>query len=95
MTFIQLLQEHDTIKKVEVYMVELPNINTKIHVVCTFIGACASDMEIIYDERNNEKITKYNNSSISCRYEWQYKSIHFTSFSYRNKCSIYRIILEQ
>jgi len=76
-------------------MIKLPNVNTMLHVVCTFMGVYASDMKIIYMEKNNEKVTEYNNSSISYKYKWKYKNIHFTSFSYLNKCSIYRIILAQ
>jgi len=51
MNFVQLLQEHDTIKKGEAYMIKLPNINTILHVVCTFMGVYASDMKIIYMEK--------------------------------------------
>jgi len=95
MALVQLLQKSDTIKKGETYMIELSDINTILHVVCEFIGIYACDMKIIYMERNNEKTNEYNNYTIGYRYEWQYKHIHFTSFSHLNKCNIYRIILAQ
>jgi hypothetical protein len=55
----------------------------------------ACDLKIIYMEKNNKVTDEYNNSYISYRYEWNFNKICFRSFSYFDKCKIYKIIPSQ
>jgi hypothetical protein len=92
---MSLFEITNNIEKNELYMIDLYDINTIIHVVCInkFIFKC--DIKIIYLEKDNKINNEYNNSYISYDYEWNFNKIHFRSFSYFDKCRIYKIIPSQ
>jgi hypothetical protein len=92
---MDLLLKVDNINENELYLIDLYEINTILHVLCVYKAYLACDMKIIYMEKNNEIVKDNINDYISYKYEWNFEKIYFRSFSYYDKCKIYKIILSQ
>ena len=92
---MSLIELTNNIEKNKTYMIDLYDTNTVLHVVCMNKAIFACDMKIIYMEKDNKINDEYNDSCISYRYEWNFNKIHFKSFSYFDKCKIYKIIPSQ
>jgi hypothetical protein len=92
---MHLFLKADNINENELYMIDLYEINTILHVLCTYKAYFACDMKIIYMEKNNKNVKDNIGDTISYRYEWNLESIYFRSFAYSDKCKIYKIILSQ
>jgi len=70
------------------YVIELPDTQTILNVLCTGTGVLAADMRIKSEYINCEK----NNDEEEYTFSYQYQhfdSIYYTSFDYREKCIVY------
>jgi hypothetical protein len=76
------------IKKHEKYIIELPNEEIVLHVVCTYNAINAADIKIISMTKNGIRNYEYDNCIISYKYEY-YNKIHFDSFEYMQYCNVY------
>ena len=70
------------------YVIELPDTKTILNVKCTYAAIRAADMKIESVFVNAEKKLDDEDYTFSYQYE-NFDSIHYTSFSYREKCIVY------
>lgn len=70
------------------YVIELPDTKEILNVICTGKGTRGADMRIKSMMKNGIIDTEFDEYTISYQYEY-FDSIHFTSFSYREKCIVY------
>ena len=89
---MSMFEPATTIEKGQKYMIELPEHNVVLHIICINKAIYACGMRIVYMEKNNESVNDYVNHFISYRYEWNFKSMHYSSFDHLDKCFIYKII---
>jgi hypothetical protein len=79
---------YNFIKTGKKYVIELPDTKTILNVQCTYAAIKAADMKIITAFINGKRDHDSEDCTISYRYE-HFDSIHYTSFSYREKCNVY------
>jgi len=70
------------------YMIVLPELNTTLYVICTFVGINACDMKIKSIVKNGGPPVKCDKYTLSYRYA-DFDSIHYSSFSRKDKCILY------
>jgi hypothetical protein len=76
------------IRKGKKYVIELPDTKTILNVVCTSAAIAAADMKINSVYVNGNCDPEFEEHTFSYQYE-HFDSIHYTSFSYREKCIVY------
>jgi hypothetical protein len=88
---VQCNKSSDTYKFIKTgknYVIELPDTKTILTVKCTYAAIRAADMYIITAYVDGKRDPSSETCTISYQYE-NFDSIHYTSFSYREKCLVY------
>jgi len=91
---VQCNKSSDTYKFIKTgknYVIELPDTKTILTVKCTYAAIRAADMYIITAYVDGKRDPSSETCTISYQYE-NFDSIHYTSFSYREKCLVYMSI---
>jgi len=70
------------------YVIELPDTQTILNVECAYAAILAADMKIISSFVNGNQDHDSKGFAFSYNYE-NFDSIHYTSFTYREKCIVY------
>jgi hypothetical protein len=76
------------IRKGKKYVIELPESKTILNVECTYSAIKEADMKINSVYINDNCDSEFDEYIFSYQYE-NFDSIHYTSFSYREKCIVY------
>ena len=77
-----------SLKKNKNYYMYLPATNELLYLSCSGIAIRAADMKIVKHIKDGKYITDDLDCTFGYQFEY-YDSVHFTSFSYREKCEIY------
>lgn len=70
------------------YVIEMPHINTILHVTCSFAACRAADMCIDKSFVNGQRDHSSETCTISYNYD-NFDSIYYTSFNYADACNVY------
>ena len=70
------------------YVIELPDTKTILNVNCAYAAILAADMQIISAFVDGKQDHYIEGFAFSYRYE-NFDSIHFASYTYREKCVVY------
>ena len=70
------------------YVIEMPHINTVLHVTCSFAACRAADMCIDKAYVNGQRDHSSETCTISYNYD-NFDSIYYTSFNYADACNVY------
>jgi len=70
------------------YVIELPDTNTILNVVCKFSALNSADMTILSASVDAVRDRELDDFTVSYQYD-EFDSIHFTSFNYRERCNLY------
>ena len=72
------------------YVMYLPETDEVVHLNCYGVAIRAADLTILKHTKKGKPVT----SDLTCTFGYQFEnfdSVHFTSFSYREKCELYAI----